>query len=741
MKHIGFVCWFVVIAAIFKAEHTFAQTPVLLSVDQDTVVICNGNSATIIANVQGAGNCNLGTVISDAYGAFLSDDQFYDQIVDIGFNFTFYGNTYNQLLISTNNYLSFDLTNNTAGGYSPWSIGNAIPDATATNTMNAIMGPWQDILPSTAPAPPSLGIIKYAIVGTAPNRIFVLDYNTVTMFSCTTQDFTSQIQLYETSNNIETHITNKPICSTWNSGQAIHGLHNANGTIAHVVPGRNAGSQWTANNEGYRFSPTSPTNYTIAPIPFNPSPITNGLGVIQWYEGNNLMPPGDTLVASPAVTTTYTARFFDGCTGTTYTQDAIVIVTNTALTSFADSVDCNGDNNGFAWMVPTGDFAPYSINWQSSIGTQLSQHFGVTAADTLKNLIAGTYIVTVSDSANCVSKDTIVVLEPDVLETTIIPTDNLCFGERNGSAVATITGGTTPYTYIWNDPYNQNTLTADSLYAGNYLFNVTDFHDCFLSTNVIVAQPPKLELVTSSVTDTCEKSLGVAKVNVNGGTPFYSYYWLPDSTDHQIATNIPSGDHYAIVTDANNCRDTALAVVQNIASPIADFSFLTADDGVLYPEVIFGNKSEYSTTYRWNFGDGGATSDEYNPVHLFPSADSFLVSLISFNQFDCSDTIAQRIKFPPYYTFYVPNGFTPNNDGINDVFTPVSLDSEPESYSMSIYNRWGQEVFRSKDFTNPWDGKDRSGNLLGPGVYAYAVVISEWTGFVKKYQGKITIAK
>ena len=93
------------------------------------------------------------------------------------------------------------------------------------------------------------------------------------------------------------------------------------------------------------------------------------------------------------------------------------------------------------------------------------------------------------------------------------------------------------------------------------------------------------------------------------------------------------------------------------------------------------------------------------------------------------------------FTFYIPNAFTPNNDGLNDTFTPQGMDFEPASYSMSIFNRWGQEVFRSKDFKNPWDGKDRTGNLLGPGVYAYSIVIGEWTGYTRKFAGNVTIAK
>ncbi|MBX7183329.1 MAG: gliding motility-associated C-terminal domain-containing protein [Bacteroidia bacterium] len=699
-------------------------------------VICGGNPAILHAEATGF-QIAWGTVISNAADPnnVLTDDQFYGQVVNIGFPFTFYGNTYNQVLISTNNYLSFDLNNNTAGGYSPWSISGTIPDAAQTNILNSILGPWQDILPTSG------GIIKYAIVGLAPNRVFVLDYNSVSMFSCTTLNFTSQIQIFETSNVIETHITNKPICSTWNNGQAIHGLHNANGTIAHVVPGRNAGNQWTANNEGYRFTPAGPTNYTIAPIPFNPIPITSGGGEVIWTLNGTQVGIGDTLIVSPPVTSTYIASVFDPFSNVTYADTVTVTVTNTQLQTTMDSVNCHGGNNGIIAAIPFGNFGPYDYYWTNLAGVPQRQIFNIAGADSLENLSAGNYIVSMVDISGCALVDTVEVLEPNPIQINVVPTDNLCFGNNTGKATATVTGGTFPYTYLWDDFLNQTTPIADSLYAGAYKLTVRDYHNCLDTAWITIGQPPLMVLTTSTVTDTCEKGLGIARVNVQGGTPFYSYFWLTDSIDQSIAPNIFAGLHYVIVTDANNCTDTAEAMVQNIVSPIAEFEFTPDENGILYPEVVFGNLSENSSSYQWNFGDGSSSSNELHPVHLFPGADSFYVSLIAYNDYNCSDTISHFISFPQMFTMYIPNAFTPNNDGLNDTFTPKGLDFEPASYIMTIYNRWGQEIFKSKDFKNPWDGKDRSGNVLGPGVYAYSIVIGEWTGYTRKFAGNITIAK
>lgn len=176
----------------------------------------------------------------------LADDQ-YSGVIPIGFDFCFFGQTYNSVLISSNSYITFNLT--AAGGYCPWSIPGPVPGNGVTELLNSIMCPWQDLLP------PSGGTIKYFVFGQAPCRRFVVSYSETSMFSCTTLNFSNQLVLYESSNVIETYIASKPICTSWNSGQAIHGLQNADGSEVVIIPGRNAPEQWEAYNDAYRFIP------------------------------------------------------------------------------------------------------------------------------------------------------------------------------------------------------------------------------------------------------------------------------------------------------------------------------------------------------------------------------------------------------------------------------------------------------------------------------------------------------
>jgi uncharacterized repeat protein (TIGR01451 family) len=176
----------------------------------------------------------------------VTNDDAWSGIINIGFPFCFFGNYYSQCLIGSNGSISFNIIN--ANGYQTWPINNAFPSAIPSDLQNTISLPWEDLYP------PAGGTIKYQLIGSAPYRRFVVEYKNIPMMSCTNLQFTGQVMLYESSNYIETHIANKPLCPPWNNGGAIHAIQNRFGTVASVVPSRNA-LQWTTANEGVRWTP------------------------------------------------------------------------------------------------------------------------------------------------------------------------------------------------------------------------------------------------------------------------------------------------------------------------------------------------------------------------------------------------------------------------------------------------------------------------------------------------------
>jgi len=186
----------------------------VLALSVNAQLVCS-NDTTICSNApitletQIANVTNLNLVTGSCFGSpGLSDDQ-YSAAINIGFNFDFYGQTYSQLLIASNNYVTFDLSN--AGGFSPWGINNPIPNA--GNPVNSIMSPWQDINPCAVyPPTNAYGIVEYGLTGNSPNQIFIVRWIQIPMFGCTDSLFCSSVFLYEGSNKIETHIEYKSQC-------------------------------------------------------------------------------------------------------------------------------------------------------------------------------------------------------------------------------------------------------------------------------------------------------------------------------------------------------------------------------------------------------------------------------------------------------------------------------------------------------------------------------------------------
>ena len=192
----------------------------------DDVTVCGGSlviedCSSSGSNITGGINLNSPTVIPT-----LSDDSFSGP-VPIGFNFVFYGNSFNQCTIGSNGIISFNMAN--ANGYCPWALGGVgtLPSAGTAVTLNAIMPAYQDMNPSAGVSPN--GNIQYQTIGTAPNRKLVILYREIGAFSCGISECNYiGIILYETSNDIEVHIGKKTVCGTWNGGLAIQGIQNSN---------------------------------------------------------------------------------------------------------------------------------------------------------------------------------------------------------------------------------------------------------------------------------------------------------------------------------------------------------------------------------------------------------------------------------------------------------------------------------------------------------------------------------
>ena len=195
---------------------------------------------------------------SEGTPILVSQDDVWSEEISLPFDFCFFGNPYDKIVVGANAVITFDLTLASPAGcdglffpcsWCEWAFSQSIPNSTGFPYRNSINGPYHDIDPAVG------GNIRYAILGSYPCRTFVVNYESVPHFACNDIMSTSQIVLYETTNAIEVYIDEKPTCSSWNDGNAVIGVQNATGTVGFTPESRQTG-MWDASNEAWRFTPS-----------------------------------------------------------------------------------------------------------------------------------------------------------------------------------------------------------------------------------------------------------------------------------------------------------------------------------------------------------------------------------------------------------------------------------------------------------------------------------------------------
>ena len=156
-------------------------------------------------------------------------------------------------------------------------------------------------------------------------------------------------------------------------------------------------------------------------------------------------------------------------------------------------------------------------------------------------------------------------------------------------------------------------------------------------------------------------------------------------------------------------------------APIADFSFSPQEVNSFDPVVDFTDLSFEPSFWYWDF-DGDGVSYDQNPTYTFPDTGTQQITLIVTHASGCMDTLIQFLDVVPRVTYFVPNAFTPNSDGTNDFFIGNGITEGMENFTMTIWNRWGEEVFQTNDPHRGWNGKKKNIGRDSPnGVYVYVV--------------------
>jgi gliding motility-associated-like protein len=332
---------------------------------------------------------------------------------------------------------------------------------------------------------------------------------------------------------------------------------------------------------------------------------------------------------------TYTVIVTDaiGCKDTanvTISESPVLAVSANAL-----AVSCSGGNNGSATAVVSGGTPSYSYAWSPFGGT------GLTA----NNLTAGSYSVAVTDSKGCSATASVSVSQPQVLSAnTSVQQHVLCNGASNGTATVNTTGGNSPYTYLWS-PGGATTQSVNTLSAGTYSIVVTDNKGCTINTSTTINQPTVITASTTTITNvTCNgNSNGSASINVSGGSPSYTYAWLPTGGNSNSASGLTAGNYTVTITDSLNCTlQHTLTITQPLVLSASigssnNVSCNAGNDGMAIATAL-GGTAPY--TYSWN-----TTPIQTNDTALNLIAGSYFVTVTDAN--NCSANSSSTIITEP----------------------------------------------------------------------------------------------
>ena len=316
---------------------------------------------------------------------------------------------------------------------------------------------------------------------------------------------------------------------------------------------------------------------------------------------------------------------------------SLTIQQPSALTATATSTPATcSQSNGTTSVTVNGGTVPYaSYAWSPTGGN----------AATANNLSGGNYNVTITDANNCVITATTTIVQSSSFSLTTAVKNITCNGLSNGSATVTAQGGTPSYTVAWTPNVSVNS-TATGLSAGSYTVLVTDNNLCKNTTTLSISEPSALTAVATATATTCGKINGLATVSASGGTPAYSYAWLPSGGNGANTSALTSGNYTVTVTDAHNCSVAAQTNIAPSSAPIINFSenpgFGCAPVCALFSAVATTLPNDTIVSWTWNFGDGSVNGTGNNPYHCYNKSGNYNVALVGVDQNGCKDTLIKN---------------------------------------------------------------------------------------------------
>jgi gliding motility-associated-like protein len=419
-------------------------------------------------------------------------------------------------------------------------------------------------------------------------------------------------------------------------------------------------------------------------------------------------------VVNPMVTTTYTVTGGIGSC-TVQAVATITVVPGPILSVAGNTVVCAGQTTT---LTATG---ANTYTWSSGQNT---------ANLVLNPTTSSIYMVTGSDGA-CTAQ-AVATLSVNAIPIVSITGNTLACSGNNTSLTASGAD-----TYTWSNGATTPTINFNPTTTITFTV-VGAIGACTNQQLVTITVVSNLIILITGDNIICAGQKDI--LTASGAT---NYTWSTGAHTTSIIINPTVTTSYSVTGSVGTCVGQATETVVVKPSPIASYTLNPNPANTLNPLVQFLNESVNYTSWAWNFGDGSPldTSD-VNPSHYYNTqiGNTYSTSLILTNTDGCTSIDNVLLIIEPAFTFYIPNTFTPNGDGLNDLFKGEGIGIA--SFQIWIFDRWGACIFNSKDINKGWDGTlPGSSTPVQEGIYAWTVSIEDALQVSHNYHGTVSLIK
>lgn len=447
------------------------------------------------------------------------------------------------------------------------------------------------------------------------------------------------------------------------------------------------------------------------------------------------------------IVATYTVKVtdIDGCSTSNTISVVSTPVMNISIDEEPKTICKDSTGNLLAYL--TGGTPPYKYVWSQ----------GSTTSDiTIKPASVSNYSVTVADINGCTATSQIALQFGPPVSVGISGKTVICWGDST-TLCADVIGGTGGNTYLWGPNTNTNSCvklapTLSLLYS----VTVADYCGATATAGVTVyATPPPVINFNSNFTQGCAPFCVQFhnEVTIVRGK-ILQYVWLFGNGDTVMSPDpiycYSTNGKYSVTLTAisdSGCSATLTRVnmISIYSRPNAAFTSSPQPASILSPTVQFNDKSTDPNGgiayWWWSFGDASdSASNIQNPVHTYSDTGTFCANLMVMDNYGCTDTTTDCVIIGPAYSLYIPSAFTPNGDGLNEVFKPVG--QYIKYFDMYIFDRWGMEIYHTNNINNGWNGAVHGvGAICQEDTYIYKITVTDAANMQHSYIGNVNLLK